>query len=346
MHNSIIRTALVGLGNIGIRHLEIISANKEFKLVAACDTDKKKLKRVDNSVRRYTDIQNLLSNESLDLVVIATPNGLHFSQGLLALEHDSNVLIEKPICLETKEVKQLIQESKKRDKAVLTVLQNRYSPPAQWLNEILFKKVLGEIRFIQVNCFWNRDERYYFEGNNPHPWRGTAELDGGVLFTQFSHYVDLLYWLFGKIELLSADRYKLKNDNLKLDDSGSFSFSVGSNARGQFNYSTAVHDKNLTSEITILGEKGTVKISGQYMEKVEVCDIEGYEMPELQPTAQPNQYNGFTGSAANHKKVYDNVAEVLLREGTMVSTPAEALECINIIEQAISWQDENVLQLK
>ena len=213
---------------------------------------------------------------------------------------------------------------------VFTVMQNRYSPPSVWLKEVMEEKLLGRIFFVQLNCFWNRDDRYYLNNG----WHGTASLDGGTLFTQFSHFIDMLYWLFGDIIDIKAGfndfAHKHSTD---FEDSGSVVFNFVNGGMGNINFSTAVWDRNLESTMTIIGEKGTIKVSGQYMNEVVECNIKDYEMPDLPPSNPPNDYGNYKGSAANHHFVIDNVIQTL-RERTYVTTNAlEGLKVVDIIER-------------
>src|SRR5690606_4932697 len=151
---------------------------------------------------------------------------------------------------------------------VFVVMQNRYSPPAVWMKELVDSGRLGKIFMVQLNCYWNRDERYY----TPESWHGTKELDGGTLFTQFSHFVDILYWLFGDIIRIQG-RFRDFNHQALTDfeDSGLVSFDFINGGMGAISYSTAVWSRNLESSMTVIAENGSVRIGGQYMNKVESC---------------------------------------------------------------------------
>jgi predicted dehydrogenase len=210
-------------------------------------------------------------------------------------------------------------------------MQNRYSPPSAWLKEIVSTGKMGKILMVQINCYWNRDERYYKKGS----WKGNKQLDGGPLFTQFSHFLDIMYWLFGDIKNIQA-RFKNFNHNHNtdfFDDSGIVNFDFVDGGIGCINYSTSVWDKNLESSITIIGENGSVKVGGQYMDKVEVCHIKDYTMPTLAPTNPPNDYGEFKGSAANHHFVIDNVVETLNGNSTATTNALEGLKVVDIIER-------------
>jgi predicted dehydrogenase len=212
-------------------------------------------------------------------------------------------------------------------------MQNRYSPPSVWLKELVDKKILGEIYMVQINCYWNRDERYYTKGN----WHGTRHLDGGTLFTQFSHFIDIMYWLFGDIENIQAKSRTFNHAHLtEFEDSGFVSFDFVRGGMGCLNYSTSVWNKNLESSITIIAENGTVKVGGQYMNEVEYCHIKDYEMPVLPPSNPPNDYGPYKGSAANHHYIFENVVDVLRQRGPITTNALEGMKVVDIIERIYS----------
>lgn len=213
---------------------------------------------------------------------------------------------------------------------VFAVMQNRYSPPSEWLKQLLESGRLGKIFLVQINCYWNRDERYYKEDS----WHGNKYLDGGTLFTQFSHFIDLMYWCFGDITNIQARFEDFNHKNLTdFEDTGIVSFDFINGGIGCLNYSTSVWDKNLESSITIIAENGSIKVGGQYMNKVEYCHIKDYTMPELAPTNPGNDYGAYKGSAANHHFIIENVVEVL-KNGVPITTNAlEGLKVVDIIEK-------------
>ena len=175
-------------------------------------------------------------------------------------------------------------------------------------------------------------------------WKGRQDLDGGTLFTQFSHFIDLLYWIFGDLKNISA-RFKDFNhkDLTDFEDSGLVTFDlVNSNGMGCINYSTAVHDTNLESSITVIGSLGSVKVGGQYMDKVEYCHIKDYTLPTLQPTSPANDYGTHKGSANNHHFVIQNVVETLTGKSEASTKAIEGLHAVDIIERIYSLRNSNL----
>lgn len=335
-----IRFAVVGCGHIGKRHASVIKANSDFELVALCDI----LSKDDLGLEQFGDfsffnsIDTLLSSGlAIDAVAIATPNGLHEQQALKVLENNCNVVIEKPMALTTSGCEKIIFKALQKDKQVFCVMQNRYSPPSIWLKNLLEKGRLGKIYMVQTNCYWNRDDRYYKPDpitKKPTSWHGTKNLDGGTLFTQFSHFIDLMYWFFGDISNINGNFNDFNHSNsTDFEDSAFINFNFIDGGMGSFNYSTAIWDKNLESSITVIAENGSLKVGGQYMNEVEYCHIKDYEMPILPPSNPPNDYGPYKGSAANHQYVYENIAKVLSGDEAITTNALEGLKVVDIIER-------------
>jgi predicted dehydrogenase len=222
------------------------------------------------------------------------------------------------------------------NRQVFCVMQNRYSPPSEWIKSVVDNGLMGNIFMVQVNCYWNRDERYYKKGG----WKGTPDLDGGTLFTQFSHFIDIMYWLFGDIDQIQGKFADFTHENLTaFEDSGFISFRFLNGGMGCINYSTAVANQNLESSLTIVGSKGSVKIGGQYMNEVEVCNITDYEMPTLKESNPANDYGAYKGSAANHNYVIGNVIDTLKGRTSATTNALEGLKVVDIIERIYKTRD-------
>lgn len=335
-----IKFAVIGCGHIGKRHASMIVGNPDFELVALCDIRKKEELGLEgySNVKFFTSIEALFESKiKIDAVAIATPNGYHQQQALQVLENNCHVVIEKPMALTKAGCEQIVFKALQKHKQVFCVMQNRYSPPSVWLKDILEAGVLGKIFMVQINCYWNRDERYYKpnkETGKPSSWHGTKELDGGTLFTQFSHFIDLMYWYFGDIKNIKS-RFNdfIHQNSTDFEDSGFVSFDFLESGIGCINYSTAVWDSNLESSITIIAEKGSVKVGGQYMNEVEYCHIKDYEMPQLAASNPPNDYGPYKGSAANHHYVYENIANVIKRSASISTNALEGMKVVDIIER-------------
>ncbi|MCU4166149.1 Gfo/Idh/MocA family protein [Carboxylicivirga caseinilyticus] len=329
--NQKIKFAVIGLGHIGKRHSEMIKRNEDAELLAVCDIRPKEDLNWQENVPFYTSISELLKNQpDVDVVNICTPNGLHAEQAIEALEAKKHVVVEKPMALSKADAEKVIFKALQMSKQVFAVMQNRYSPPSVWLKEMVEAKRLGDIFMVQLNCYWNRDDRYYSKGN----WHGNRELDGGTLFTQFSHFIDIMYWLFGDITNIQGNFKDFAHQkSTDFEDSGFVTFDFINGGSGSLNYSTAVWDKNLESSITIIGSQGTVKVSGQYMNEVVECHVKDYQMPVLAESNPPNDYGPYKGSAANHHYVIDNVVEVIKGNTTITTNALEGLKVVDIIER-------------
>ena len=341
---NLLKFAIIGMGHIGKRHAELIRRNEACELVAVCDCKtQEEVGLTDIKESYYTSIDELLKNEVtlIDVINICVPNGLHFSYSMKALEHKKHVVIEKPMALSKADAEKIIFKSLDVSKHVFCVMQNRYSPPSEWLKEVVDQKLLGSIYVVQLNCYWNRDDRYYKPGN----WHGTADMDGGVLFTQFSHFIDIMYWLFGDIENIRADfKDFCHQQSTAFEDSGFVSFDFVNGGKGLLNYSTAIWNQNLESSITIIGEKGTLKVAGQYMNEVVYCDIKDYVMPELAPSNPPNDYGLYKGSAQNHHYVIENVVDKLCKDKSISTNALEGLKVVEIIERIYALRDKSLLK--
>ena len=335
-----VKFAVVGAGHIGKRHAEMITRESEAELVALVDCRSQKdceAERFD--VPFFSSIEELLdSSLDIDVVNICTPNGLHASQSLKALEHKKHVVCEKPMGLSKDNCERIIFKALEVSKQVFCVMQNRYSPPSQWIKSLITEGVMGEVFMVQLNCYWNRDARYYKKGG----WKGTQELDGGTLYTQFSHFIDIMYWLFGDIDNIEGKFNDFTHaDSTDFEDSGFVSFDFVNGGMGCLNYSTAVANQNLESSMTIIGENGSVKIGGQYMNDVEICNIKDYEMPVLAASNPANDYGPYKGSAANHNYVISNVIDGVKGRKSPTTNALEGMKVVEIIERIYKVRNEN-----
>ncbi len=330
-----IKFAVVGQGHIGKRHAEMIRRNEEAELIAVCDvSSKEEVGLTDLKEQYYNSLEELLTaHPDIDVVNVCTPNGLHAQHSLVALEAGKHVVCEKPMALNKADCEAMIHKALQIQRTVFCVMQNRFSPPSVWLKKIVEEKIIGEVYMVQLNCYWNRDERYYKKGG----WKGDQELDGGTLFTQFSHWIDLLYWIFGDMKDLQAKFRDFNHANLTdFEDSGFVNFNFTNGGMGCINYSTAVWNSNLESSITIIGSKGSVKVGGQYMDQVEHCNIKDYILPSLAPTNEANDYGSYKGSANNHPQMIANVINTLKGRTTLTTNAMEGLKVVDIIERIYS----------
>lgn len=326
-----LKFAIVGCGRIAERHAEHIADHA--KLVAVCDTkaERKEIFSSKYKCRTYDSIEELLAAEKdLDLVSVCSPNGLHAEHSILALEAGVNVLCEKPMAITTTDCRKMMEAADRYQKHLVIIKQNRFNAPVAELKKVIDEGRLGKIINVQLNCFWNRNDKYYSTSD----WKGKKDLDGGTLFTQFSHFIDLLYWLAGDIKEAEVFTNNFIHQGLvEFEDTGVIALRFENGALGTVNYTVNSYEKNMEGSITVFGEKGTVKVGGQYLNVLEYQKIENYEMqcaPELKPA---NDYGFYQGSMSNHDKVYKNVIDVLTKDSPPATSAAEGLKTVEIIEK-------------
>ena len=328
--NQKIRFALVGCGRIAQRHAEHIQNKGE--LVAVCDVVKQKADELGRKygAQSYTSLEDLLRSEKgIDVASICSPNGLHAEHSIQCLKAGINVLCEKPMAISVYDCGEMIKAAEKTNKRLFAIKQNRFNPPVEAVKKVLDEGRLGKILSIQLSCFWNRNEDYY-----KNSWKGTMKLDGGTLYTQFSHFVDLLYWMVGDVRQVQAmmGNY-LHKGIIEFEDTGVVILEFHNGAIGTINYTVNSFQKNMEGSLTIFGEKGTVKIGGQYLNELEYQNIDGYKIENLPEWNKANNYGNYQGSMSNHDKVYDNLIEVLQNGASISTNSFEGLKTVEIIEK-------------
>jgi UDP-N-acetyl-2-amino-2-deoxyglucuronate dehydrogenase len=330
MKTTATRFLLVGCGTIGERHAKL--AAEKGVLVAVCDIDEKKTKSFSAKYDcyGYTSLNDMLVNEEADALLVCTPNGLHATHSISGSKAGLHVLCEKPMAISSVDCKQMIKAAAKAKKHLLIVKQNRLNPPVVAVKNLLTKNKLGAIYSVQVNCFWNRGAKYYQQSN----WRGTKKLDGGVLFTQFSHFIDLLYWFFGEVKTVKGFTANVAHQKLiEVEDTGVFSFVTESGIPGTLHYSTNAKNKNYEGSITILAEKATIKIGGPYLNTIEYEEPALINVTKLMAGNDANQYKGYQGSMNNHAKVYDEFVEVISGKKKTYVSGEEGMHSVKMIER-------------
>lgn len=285
----------------------------------------------------YQSVEELLGRgrDSFDIASICVPNGLHYQISLQLLEAGKSLLIEKPAVLHLEDGRKLLSVAQEKGSHLYSVLQNRFTPVSQWLHQIVQEGKLGELYHIELQCLWNRDERYYL----PRKWHGDSKLDGGTLFTQYSHFLDLLIWCFGKPKVLSGSFYNYNHlQTIDFEDSGVVQLSFSPKTTGVLTYSTAVYGTNCGVRLTVLGEKGCVVLDGPFMNRLVHCAIEGYNKPDLGESQPGNAYGAYSGSAQNHHFVIDHTARALLGDRSAQAVSLEdALQVVQLIRDIYQY---------
>jgi UDP-N-acetyl-2-amino-2-deoxyglucuronate dehydrogenase len=325
-----IKFAIIGCGRIAQRHAEHIKNNGT--LVAVCDIVEKKADALAQQFQAtaFYAIEDLLKAQlDIDVVAICSPNGLHAAHSIAVLKAGYHALCEKPLGLSVQECGEMIKTAEKVNKRLFAIKQNRFNPPVAAVKQIIDEGRLGKIFDVQLSCFWNRNEDYY-----KNSWKGTKDLDGGTLFTQFSHFIDLLYWMIGDISEVKAYIGNFTHEGIiEFEDSGVVILKFQNGAIGTVNYTVNSYAKNMEGSLTLFGEKGTVKIGGQYLNELEYQSIENYVIENLPKGNTANNYGTYFGSMSNHDKIYENVVDVLTKGASIQTNAFEGMKTVEIIEK-------------
>lgn len=298
-----LKFALVGCGHIGKRHLEVIMNEATAELIAICDTRPEVLSELQARYPKlliFTDYSEMLSQAAFDVISICTPHGLHAPMSIQAARHKKHILVEKPMSLNSAKGKEMIKAAKEEGVRLFVVKQNRFNRPINLTKKALDDGRLGKIYMVQSNVFWNRGDDYYKDSE----WKGRKELEGGALYTQVSHFIDLLVWWFGEINEAKSITDTLKH-KVEIEDCGVAGIRFKSGVIGSLNWTTCVYNVNYEGSILIIGEKGTIKIGGRYLNKIEFWDVQSYPLPEDEAEGDdlPNNYGTYQGSSSNHDKL-------------------------------------------
>ena len=322
-----IRFALVGCGRISANHLEALRQHDaRAELVALCDNRPAALAEAvaTSGVRGFTSLDALLAASDADVIVLATPSGLHPRQAMKAAAAGRHVLTEKPMATKWDEGMAMVRACREAGVQLFVVKQNRLNPTLQRLKAALAEGRFGRIVMVVVNVFWTRPQSYYDEA----PWRGRWDLDGGAFLNQASHYVDMVDWLVGPVDSVHAYTATLARD-IEAEDTGVMSLRLRSGALASINVTMLTQGRNFEGSITILGERGTVRVGG-----VAVNRIEHWQFDEPRPEdAQALQAGYATASVygPGHALYYDNVIGTLRGEGAAHVDGYEGLRSLEVV---------------
>ena len=303
------RVALAGCGRISKNHLEAIDQIDGLELVAVCDTDPERAERTgtDWKVKHFTSYEKMLKETKADVVTIATPSGLHAEQGVEAAQAGKHVVMEKPMAISLTGADALVHACDKAGVQLFVVKQNRLNPPVQLLKRAVDRDRFGRIYMASCTVHWARPQEYYDQA----PWRGTWEFDGGAFMNQASHYVDLIQWVMGPVESVMAKTATLAR-RIETEDSGIAILKFRSGALGSIQVTMLAYPRNLEGSLTILGEKGSAKIGGTAVNKIEHWEFaepdDDDKLVEAANTNPPNVYG------LGHQGYYRNVLSVLRGE--------------------------------
>ncbi|WP_148717353.1 Gfo/Idh/MocA family protein [Chitinolyticbacter meiyuanensis] len=336
-----IRTAIVGCGRISKNHFDSIGQHSSnLQLIAVCDVNAEVLAEHTKkyNVPGYRDIKALFEHEQIDLVVLCTPSGLHPEQAILAASYKIHVMTEKPMATRWHDGVSMVRACDQAGVRLFVVKQNRHNSTLQLLKRAVEERRFGKIHLVHLNVFWSRPQAYYDQAE----WRGTWEFDGGAFMNQASHYVDLLDWLIGPVEKVQALMSTTRN--IEVEDTGVLNVKWRSGALGSMSVTMLTYPRNMEGSITILGEKGTVRVGG-----VAVNDIQQWEFEESRDyDSEINEANYATTSVYGfgHPLYYKNVVEVLRGEAEPETDGREGLKSLELLIAAyISARDGKTVSL-
>ncbi|WP_207000525.1 Gfo/Idh/MocA family protein [Trinickia mobilis] len=322
-----VRFAIVGCGRIAQNHMDAIARHADrAEIVDVCDVDPAALKAAEEKTgaRGHASLGALLHNTQADCIVLTTPSGLHPRQAIECFEAGFNVMTEKPMATRWSDGVEMVKAGDRAGKYLFVVKQNRRNATLQLLKKAVTEKRFGRIYMVNVNVFWTRPQSYYDSA----AWRGTWEFDGGAFMNQASHYVDLLDWLIGPIESVQAITSTLERD-IEVEDTGVIAVKWRSGAIGSMNVTMLTYPKNLEGSITILGERGTVRVGG-----VAVNDIQHWEFADKRPEDEHVKQASYETTSVygfGHPLYYDNVIKVFRGEATPETDGREGLKSLETL---------------
>lgn len=320
--------ALIGCGKIAGKHAENIA--RVGNLVAVCDVveQKRDAFAATYNAKAYESIDELLEGEKeVEVVAICTPNGLHAEHTIKSLQARKHVLCEKPLCLTNAAAWQIIETEKFCRRKLFVVKSTRYNPLLQGLKKALLDGKLGAVYSFHLSCLWNRPENYYVD------WRGKMFPDGGTLYTQFSHYIDAMLWLLGDVaEVKGFKRNAAHTTSIEFEDTGTAALLMQNGSLGTLHWSVNSFRKNHEIALTVVTEKGTVRLGGEYLNEVQYSETaEALPFAAIQKSA--NDYSQYRGSMSHHKEVYDHLIRVLDEADQSFTGAYDGLKTVETIEK-------------
>ena len=331
-----IKVAVVGCGRISAKHFEAIHEHRhDLDLVAVCDTDEQAFVNLGIDVPFYDSIDKLIANQPVDLISLCTPSGLHPSQAILSAQHGIHVITEKPMATRWSDGLAMIRAFDLAKKKLFVIKQNRLNPTVQILKKAIDNHLFGRIYTIQSNVLWARPQSYYDQAK----WRGTWEFDGGALMNQASHYVDLLEWLGGAVESVQA-MMSTQARLIEVEDTAVINLKWRRGTLGSMCVSMLTYPRNLEGSITILGEKGSAKLSGVALNKFEIWEFEDKGVSSIDEVNQSN-YDTESVYGNGHIPYYENVVDTLRGKAQAIADGREGLRSLELLIACYRSAQEN-----
>jgi UDP-N-acetyl-2-amino-2-deoxyglucuronate dehydrogenase len=321
-----IRMAIVGCGRISRNHFGSIEKHQDdLELVAVCDSNPGILAELTGKykISGYRDLGEMLINERLDLVVLCTPSGVHPDQAVMAAKHKVHVMTEKPMATRWHDGVRMVKACDDAGVRLFVVKQNRRNTTLQLLKRAVTEKRFGKIHMVHLNVFWSRPQSYYDQAK----WRGTWEFDGGAFMNQASHYVDLLDWLIGPVDKVQAMMSTTRD--IEVEDTGVLNVRWRNGALGSMSVTMLTYPKNLEGSITILGEKGTVRVGGVAVNDIQIWQFD--EARDYDEQIKAANYETTSVYGFGHPLYYKNVIDVLRGEAEPETDGREGLKSLELL---------------
>lgn len=270
--------ALIGCGRIATNHVKAV-LNNDLEFTAACDLLPDAIEKLlekhdlenDDSISRYTDYKQMLAEHpDIDIVAVATDSGVHAEITLYCIDHGFNVIVEKPMTMSMDEAEKIIKRSEEKGVKVSVCHQNRFNVAIQEMRRALERGRFGRLSHGSINVRWNRGKQYYDQAS----WRGKWASDGGCLFNQCIHGIDLLRWMMGdEVDEVYGVTKQQFHDYLECEDIGMAVVKFKNGAVGTIEGTVNVYPKNLEETLYLFGETGTVKIGGTSTNNIDLWNF-------------------------------------------------------------------------
>lgn len=338
-NQSKIKFGIVGCGRISKNHINAINENSSnAELIAVCDNNSKALETTKEltNVKSFLDLKEMIRLARPDVISVTTPSGLHSEQSIQIAQSGIHVISEKPMATNLKDAKKMINVCENSGVKLFIVKQNRYNPTIKFLKNAIVNGRFGKIYMVNINVFWSRPQTYYDQAS----WRGTWKYDGGAFLNQASHYMDLAIWLFGKVKRLHAFTGTLAR-NIEAEDTGVVNVLWENGIIGSINTTMLTYPKNLEGSITVLGEKGTVKIGGIALNKILKWEFEN--SVDYDTNIKDNNYDINSVYGSGHPVFYKEVIKALRNEDSKVPSGEEGIKSLKFILDVYKSSHENII---
>lgn len=341
IENRKIRFGFIGCGRVSKSHFEAITNNaQDLEMVAVCDINKDATEKAAQqfNAQPISAIDEMANFDNLDFITIATPNGMHASNALFLMERGFNVVIEKPMALTMEDGQKMLETAEKAGVSMFVIQQNRYNPTVQLLHKAVEQNRFGKIYMVLVNVLWHRGQEYY-EGNTK--WHGTKDMDGGAFFTQASHYVDLMQWLVKRDIKSVYSNLKTLARNIETEDCGCAIFEWEGGTLGSINMTVLNYKDNLEGSVTVIGEKGTVRIGGIALNKITTWEFEDKQPGDDEVLS--SNYSPASVYGDGHTHYYRNIINTFRGTEAPLVDGKEGFESLRLLSYIYNSNDKNTI---